>query len=91
MAMELLNHNKKITKALNRLNRAADEKRDELLESFDHAKRVTVDAIEEQVEKIKDTAATVQKTVKKNPWAVIGGTAAGSLAIGYLLGAFRKK
>ncbi len=91
MAMELLNHNRKITKALNLLNKAAGEKREEMFETLDHAKRITAEAIEEQVEKAKDIAETVQKTVKKNPWAVIGGVAAGSLALGYLLGAFRKK
>ena len=91
MATEVLNRNGKISKALDLLSKAAEEKRDEMQEDFNHAKQVSLDAIEEQTEKIRNVASTVQKTVKKNPWAVIGGTAVGALAIGFLLGAFRKK
>ena len=91
MAMQILNHNRKISKALSLLNKAADEKRDEIQQTFNHAKQVASDAIEEQTENIKQVVETAQKTVKKNPWAVIGGTAAGALVLGFLIGTFRKK
>jgi ElaB/YqjD/DUF883 family membrane-anchored ribosome-binding protein len=38
------------------------------------------------VERVRETARSVDKEVHRNPWPVIGGMALGTFALGFLLG-----
>ncbi len=91
MSMDMLNHNKKINKALNLLSEAAEETKSEIGEGFHRVQRMTTDAIQESGEKIRKTAHAMDRKVRKNPWAVIGGVAATSLLLGYVFGVFKRK
>ena len=55
-----------------------------------HAQRIAKEAIIKGKEKAKETALKVDKHVHENPWAYIGGVAAVSIFLGYLLGSKRK-
>ncbi|HTL69960.1 MAG TPA: hypothetical protein VL404_01585 [Candidatus Eisenbacteria bacterium] len=54
--------------------------------TINHLVRATEEAVYEGSEKVKDAAVTVNRTVHKNPWPVIGGTALGALFVGFLIG-----
>ena len=41
-------------------------------------------------QKVIDVATDIDKSVHKNPWAYIGGTAAAALLFGFLLGRSRR-
>ena len=73
------------------------EKYMELAEAFQKAasqkkkaihqiKRAAEDALYDGKMQVKGAVKKVNRNVKKNPWAFIGGTAAGALILGYLLG-----
>ena len=84
-------NNHKINKALNLLGKAAEEKKDELRQSLHRFKKVAEKTVAESGLKIKKTAIVADKSVKKNPWAYIGGAVAGALALGFMLGKIKKK
>jgi ElaB/YqjD/DUF883 family membrane-anchored ribosome-binding protein len=93
--------NKKINEALELLNEAAKDKKDELLnlvsdkysnlksvlggvaEGLQHQARETY---EQGIEKVKDLASASNKSVHKDPWPYLGGTALGFLILGFFLG-----
>ena len=56
-----------------------------------HAVEATVHAKDVGVEKAREIAHDVDKSVHRNPWPYIAGTAAGGLLIGYILGRNRSK
>lgn len=65
-----------------------------LVKSLSHAGRHAVDAAvhakDVSVEKAREIASDVDKTVHNNPWPYIAGTAAVGLLLGYILGRNRK-
>ncbi len=91
MTTNTMNHNHKINKALSLLGEAAEEKKDELRQSIHRFKKVAEKTVAEGGVKIKKTAIVANKSVKKNPWAYIGGVAAGALALGFMLGKIKKQ
>ena len=93
--------NAKISEALELLNEAAKEKKDELkglisnrythireamTSTAEHAQEV----INQGKEKVQEIAGDVDKRVHKDPWVYIGGAAVASLLLGYLMGSKRK-
>jgi len=96
---------KRIAEALELLNAAAKDKKDELEQVISHkfgdfkslvegvvgkVKHQTSDTYHHGKERIEDGLSEVDKCVHKNPWACIGGAAAVALLFGYLLGRSRK-
>jgi len=96
---------KRIAEALELLNAAAKDKKDELEQLISHkfgdfkslvegvvgkVKHQTSDTYHHSKEKIEDAISDVDKSVHKNPWPYIGGAAAVALLFGYLLGRSRK-
>jgi ElaB/YqjD/DUF883 family membrane-anchored ribosome-binding protein len=95
---------KRITEALELLNSVAKDKKNELEQVISNkfgdfkslvegvagkVKHQAVDSYEISKEKIEDVLSEVDKSVHKNPWPYIGGTAAVALLLGYLLGRSR--
>ncbi len=98
---ETKSSNVKITEALELLNEAAREKKDELKgllnDRYSHIKQAMSTGTEQIIEKAKqfaeegkeritDVASEADKRVRKNPWPYIAGAAAASLIVGYLMG-----
>jgi ElaB/YqjD/DUF883 family membrane-anchored ribosome-binding protein len=96
---------KRIAEALELLNEAAKDKKDELKHLISHkfgdlkslvegvagkVQRETVDTYEHGKEKIEDVLSEVDKSVHKNPWPYIGGVAVFALFLGYLFGRSKK-
>ena len=93
--------NGKISEALELLNEAAKEKKDELKglmsDKYSHIREAMTagvehahEAIIQGQEKVKEIAGDVDKRVHKDPWVYIAGAAAASLLLGYFMGAKRK-
>ena len=93
--------NAKISEALDLLNEAAKEKKDVLkglmINKYAHIREAmssgvehTQEAIVQGKEKVIEIASDVDKRVHKDPWIYIGGAAAASLLLGYLMGSKRK-
>ncbi|GEM_PF-2881196 len=59
--------------------------------SFVRFKRAADAAISEGADQVKITAVRLDRKVKKNPWAVIGGATLGALVVGYFIGRTAKK
>ena len=93
--------NAKIGEALELLNEAAKEKKDELkglminkyahireamMPGFEHAQ----ETIAHSKDKVIEIAGSVDKRVHKDPWVYIGGTVAVSLLLGYFMGSKRR-
>lgn len=55
-----------------------------------HACEAATHAKDVSVEKAREVARDVDKSVHTNPWAYIAGTAAAGLLLGYMLGRNRK-
>jgi len=96
---------KRINEALELLNAAARDKKGELqaamenkyadlssvVSSFtDQMKSRATEKFEAGKQKVIDVATDIDKSVHKNPWAYIGGAAAGAMLLGFLLGRSRK-
>jgi len=93
--------NAKISDALELLNEAAKEKKDELKglmsDKYTHIREAMTAGVEhaqeviiQGKEKAIEIAGDVDKRVHKDPWVYIAGTAAASLLLGYLMGSKRK-
>ncbi len=91
MSMTTLNHNKKLSQALQILNDAAREKKEEIQENIVKFRKTAQKAINQSGQKIKRAASDVDAQVHKNPWVYIGSVAAGAVLLGFLLGKSRKK
>ena len=92
---------KRINEALELLNEAAKDKKAELqnivADKYSSLKSVlgeVAEGLQQQArgtykhgkEKIKDLASKSDKSVHKNPWQYLGGTAIGFLILGFFLG-----
>ncbi len=77
------------------LRSALSETESTLVKSLADAKRHAAEAArhakEVGVDKTREIAGDVDKNVRQNPWAYIGGTAVISLLLGYILGHNRGK
>jgi ElaB/YqjD/DUF883 family membrane-anchored ribosome-binding protein len=93
--------NAKISEALELLNEAAKEKKDELkglmVNKYSHIRDAMTSGVEhaqevigQGKEKVIEIASDVDKRVHKDPWVYIAGAAAASLLLGYFMGAKRK-
>ena len=84
------NSRQKFEDALTLLNDAAREKREDiqklLSEKYLHIK----DALSTGTDKATEVFEEVDESVRKNPWAYIGGVAVGALILGYILGSQKK-
>ncbi len=105
------NSSKKFEEALQLLNEAAREKKEEIQQLFgdkythireavqeaaavqgdrlNRVRQAAGDALELGGERVKQAASDLDENVKENPWAYIGGVAAGALLLGFILGASR--
>jgi len=96
---------KRINEALELLNAAARDKKEELQTALankytdlssvfgsitDQMKQRVASTYEAGKQKVVDVATDIDKSVHKNPWAYIGGTAAAALLFGFLLGRSRR-
>ena len=93
--------NAKISEALELLNEAAKEKKDEIKglmsNKFSHIREAMTESVERAQEVIAqgkdkaiEIAGDVDKRVHKDPWVYIAGAAAASLLLGYFMGSKRK-
>jgi ElaB/YqjD/DUF883 family membrane-anchored ribosome-binding protein len=96
---------KRINEALELLNAAARDKKAELQAAMadkytdlssvfgsftDQMKQRAASTYEAGRQKVVDVATDIDKSVHRNPWAYVGGAAAVSLVIGFLLGRSRR-
>ncbi len=86
--------NAKMSEALELLNDAAREKRDELkslmANKYAHIQEAMTGTVEQGKEKVMEIASNIDKRVHKDPWVYIAGAAAASMLLGYLMGSKRK-
>jgi len=61
-----------------------------LITAKDHAVEAATHAKDAGVEKVREVAHDVDKSVHQNPWAYIAGTAGVGLLVGFILGRSRK-
>jgi len=98
---QLSTSNAKINEALELLNQAAKEKKEELKglmsNKYAHIREAMSSGVEQAQEAIKqgkekaiEIAGDVDKRVHKDPWVYIAGAAAGALLLGYFMGSKRK-
>ena len=96
---------KRINEALELLNAAARDKKEELQAALankytdlstvlgsitDQMKQRVASTYDAGKQKVVDVATDIDKSVHRNPWAYIGGTAAAALVMGFLLGRSRR-
>ena len=55
-------------------------------EAMDRVKTAAIEAMQEGREKVEEKAKKVNQHVHKYPWGYIGGVAAGTLLLGWLVG-----
>lgn len=101
-------HQDKLEEALELLNEAAREKKEELQEAVEgrysdlkdllieqaenglsmlnHAKKRIAKTLQQEEEKILTRAKDLDRTVRRNPWPVVGGAAVSALLLGVILG-----
>lgn len=91
MAIVAMNGHKKMSKALDQLNQAVEEKKSEIEKSLDHFKKNAQRTLDDAKESIVDTVETVDKEVHTKPWAYFGGVAACALLAGIIVGRLTKK
>lgn len=96
---------KRINEALELLNAVARDKKAELRSAIenkytdltsvmgvigDQVKSRAAERFEAGRQKVTDAAGELDRSVHRNPWAYIGGTAAAALLVGFLLGRSRR-
>lgn len=91
MSIVTMNGHRKMTKVLDQLNKAVEEKKSEIEESLEHLKKNAQRSLDDAKETIVESAETVNKEVHARPWAYIGGAATCALLAGFVIGRFTKK
>ena len=91
MSIVAMNGSRKMTKVLDQLNKAVQDKKSEIEQNLAQFKKITERKLEDAKETIVETAASVDKEVHANPWAYIGGAAAFALLAGFITGRLTKK
>ena len=91
MSIVAMNGSKKMSKAIDQLNRAVQDKRHEIEENLEQLKKNAQRALEDTKESVVETATKVDKSVHQNAWAYIGGAAACALFAGFIAGKLTKK
>lgn len=91
MSTNSLNHSKKITTALNILNEAAQDKKEEIQENLARFAKQTQKSVYQGGQKVKKAASQVDSQVHDNPWIYIGSVAAGAMLVGFLLAKAKRK
>ena len=101
MSTDTSNSNRKFQEALELLNEAAKEKKEEIQNlvgnRYSHIKEALQGATADRLADLEDFKKTAQdvaqgvdKNVRSNPWTYIGGAALGALLLGYILGSSKK-
>ncbi len=91
----------KITEALELLNEAAREKKDELArlvnEKYEHIRTAfgdvaagANDVLQSGEERLRETAGELDRSVRENPWPFLGGVAVTFLVLGYIFSGNRR-
>lgn len=75
----------KVKEALELLNEASGEKKDEILRKLRNVYADIKDAEERVVEKAQDAARDINVKVHNNPWPYVGAAALGGVVIGLLI------
>ena len=91
MSIVTLNGQRKMTKALDLLNKAVQDKKSEIEENLEQIKKSAQRTLEDAKDSIVETATHVDKSVHKMPWAYIGGAAACALLAGFIAGRLTKE
>ena len=91
MAIVTMNGHRKMTKALDVLNKAVQDKKNEIEESLEHFKKNAQKTLDDAKDSVAETAENVDKEIHTNPWAYIGGAAACALLAGFIVGRLTKK
>ena len=91
MSIVAMNGNKKMTKAINQLNKAVQNKKREIEQNLGQIRKSAQRTLEDTGENVVEAATKVDKNVHKNAWAYIGGAAACALLAGFIAGRLTKK
>ena len=91
MSIVAMNGSKKMSKAIDQLNKAVQDKKHEIEENLEHLKKNAQRTLEDTRDNVVEAAAKVDKNVHKNAWAYIGGAAACALLAGFITGRLTKK
>ena len=91
MSIVAMNGTRKMSKAIDQLNKAVQDKKHEIEENLEHLKKDAQRALEDTRENVVEAAAKVDKSVRRNAWAYIGGAAACALLVGFITGRLTKK
>ena len=86
-----MNGHKKMDKAIDQLNKAVQDKKDEIAENLEELKKNAQRTLDNTKENIVETASQVDKNVRKNAWAYIGGAALCAVVVGFITGRLTKK
>ncbi len=91
MSIVTMNGTKKMSKAIDQLNKAVQDKKSEIEENLEQLKKSAQRTLDDTKEDIVEAASKVDKTVHKNAWTYIGGAAACALLAGFIAGRLSKK
>ena len=91
MSIVAMNGSKKVSKAIDQLNRAVQDKKHEIEENLEQLKKNAQRTLEDTKENVVEAAIKVDKSVHKNAWVYIGGAAACALFAGFIAGRLTKK
>jgi ElaB/YqjD/DUF883 family membrane-anchored ribosome-binding protein len=75
-----------ITDKYSDIKEVFEEKVEEGMKTVNKAKKNAYKAVEEGEEKIVETAKSLEKGIKDNPWPYLGGVAFGFLLLGFIMG-----
>ena len=91
MSIVAMNGSKKMSKAIDQLNKAVQDKKHEIEENLEQLRKDAQRTLDDTKENIVEAANQVDKSVHKNAWAYIGGAAACALLAGFVAGRLTKK
>jgi ElaB/YqjD/DUF883 family membrane-anchored ribosome-binding protein len=91
MVMATMNGHKKMTKALDILNKTVQDKKNEIGDNLEHFKKTAHRSLGDVKESVVDKVEAVDKEMHSNPWAYIAGATACALLAGFIVGRITKK